>query len=113
MPRRASSRARLHPVTVLILDHLHAGARGPDFKLLDGGGAKCVGGAEQHGAIPCARYQAASLPLEVVLPVPLTPTRKVTLGASTCGGRRAAAGLQDGAQLLFSRSRSSSPPSMA
>ncbi len=31
------------------LDHLNAGARGPDFKLLDGGGAKCVGSAEQDG----------------------------------------------------------------
>ena len=30
------------------LDHLHAGAGGPDFKLLDGGGAEGVGGAEEN-----------------------------------------------------------------
>jgi methionine synthase I (cobalamin-dependent) len=37
------------------LDHLHAGARGPDFKLLDGRGAEGVGGAEENGAVLRAR----------------------------------------------------------
>ncbi len=31
------------------LDEVHAGALGPDFELLDGGGAEGVGGAEQDG----------------------------------------------------------------
>ena len=57
----------------------------------------------------CARYQAASLPLEVVLPVPLTPTRKVTFGRrlrvwepGACGASRMAMqlSLEKIAQLL-------------
>jgi len=32
-------------------DYLDAGAGGPDFKLLDGGGAVSVGGAEENGAV--------------------------------------------------------------
>jgi len=32
-------------------DHFDAGARGPNFKLLDGRCAECVGGAEQNGAV--------------------------------------------------------------
>src|ERR1035441_420222 len=35
--------------SVFGLDHLNAGARGPDFKLFDCCGAKCVGGAQEHG----------------------------------------------------------------
>ena len=33
------------------LDHFDAAAAGPDFKLLDGGGAEGVGGAEQDGLV--------------------------------------------------------------
>ena len=33
---------------VLTANHFHAEALGPNSKLLDGGGAKCVGGGEQH-----------------------------------------------------------------
>ena len=84
------------------LDHLDAGAGGPDFKLLDGGGAEGVGGAEQDGAVLGADTRRRACRLEVVLPVPLTPTRKVTLGG--VGGRwgwRRCGASKDGAQLLL------------
>ena len=35
---------------MLSLDEINVGALGPDFELLDGGGAEGVGGAEQHAA---------------------------------------------------------------
>ena len=44
--------------------------------------ARKVSAAQRSTDVFCARYQAASLPLVVVLPVPLTPTRKVTLGGA-------------------------------
>ena len=37
--------------TLLGFDDLDAGALGPDFELLDGGGAEGVGGAEQHATV--------------------------------------------------------------
>ena len=40
--------ARVGPL--LLADDVDAGARAPDFELLDGGGAEGVGGAEQHRA---------------------------------------------------------------
>ena len=61
------------------LDDLDAAAAGPDFELLDGGGAEGVGGAEEDGASSCLK-RSASLPMVVVLPVPLTPTTKITAG---------------------------------
>ncbi len=61
------------------LDDLDVGALGPDFELLDGGGAEGVGGAEQDGAALRGEV-AASLPVVVVLPVPLTPTIMMTSG---------------------------------
>jgi len=36
------------------LDHLHAGAAGPDFKLLDGRGAEGVCCAEENGLVLAA-----------------------------------------------------------
>ena len=53
--------------------------------------ARKVSAAQSSTERPCARDQAASLPLEVVLPVPLTPTRKVTFGGA-CGAATAPAG---------------------
>ena len=52
---------------------------GPDLELLDGGGAKRVAGG-QHDARPSARNFAASLPMVVVLPEPLTPATRMTNG---------------------------------
>ena len=58
--------------------------------------ARKVSAAQRRTEWPWARLQAASLPLVVVLPVPLTPTRKVTLGGSAgvgmarCGASRMA-----------------------
>ena len=43
----------------------------------------------------CARLQAASLPLVVVLPVPFTPTRKVTLGGAAGVGDGTLRGFQN------------------
>ncbi len=51
-----------------------------------------------------ARDQAASLPAEVVLPVPLTPTRKVTAGSPADGKEIwivGDGGFEDGAELLL------------
>ena len=62
------------------LDESDAGALRPDLELLDGRGAEGVGGAEQDGFAP-RRKSAASLPLVVVLPVPFTPTSRMTSGA--------------------------------
>ena len=55
-----------------------AGALAPDLELLDGGGAEGVAGRQHHAACPRARKIAASLPMVVVLPEPLTPTTRMT-----------------------------------
>ena len=55
-------------------DHVGAGALAPDLQLLDRRGAEGVAGGEHRPILPSARSLAASLPMVVVLPVPLTPT---------------------------------------
>jgi hypothetical protein len=44
----------------------------PDLQLVDGGSAEGIRRAQQHD-LPCAFKLAASLPMVVVLPTPLTP----------------------------------------
>ncbi len=83
---------------LLGLDDLDAGACGPDFELLDGGGAEGVGGAEQDGAV-LGGEEAASLPEVVVLPVPLTPTIMMTSGGACGVGDWAGDAVEDGLQL--------------
>ena len=85
---------------LLGLDDFDAGAGGPDFELLDGGGAEGVGGAEQDGLVLGAE-PGGELAAEVVFPVPLTPTRKVTLGGSAGAAGVALRGLKDCDQLLL------------
>ena len=63
------------------------------FELLGRGGAVGVGGGEQHAQAELSRSCQASLPSVVVLPVPLTPTIRITVGF----GRRSIAGLRIGA----------------
>ena len=61
-----------------------APVRSPQIlQLLDGGGAEGVAGG-QHHAMPSSRSRAASLPMVVVLPLPLTPTTRMTWGLC-CG----------------------------
>ena len=54
-------------------DELRPGASGPDPQLLDGGGAERVAGRQHHFRALLAPSRLASLPMVVVLPVPLTP----------------------------------------
>src|SRR5262249_37639349 len=65
--------------------HRTAGALAPDLQLLDRGGAKGVAGGKDHVVAGIA-----ALPSVVVLPLPLTPTTRITngfLSASTRSGR--------------------------
>ena len=65
---------------LLARDDARAGALAPDLQLLDRGGAERVAGGEHDR--PCLRRAnlAASLPMVVVLPEPLTPTTRITNG---------------------------------
>ena len=49
------------------------------LQLLDRGGAERVAGGEHH-RLPSSAKSCASLPMVVVLPVPLTPTIRMTNG---------------------------------
>ena len=60
-------------------DEVRVRALRPDLELLLGGGAKGVGRGDRT-LRPCSSSFAASLPIVVVLPVPLTPTTRITLG---------------------------------
>ena len=98
------------------LDHLHAGARRPRSQAARWPQRERCRPRIRERSAPAARYHAASLPLVVVLPVPLTPTKKVTLGPSS--GDKTLALLTMGASRMarncaLSRSRNSSPPSIA
>ena len=63
-------------------DDVRAGPLAPDLQLLDRGGAERVAGGEPRRSAPRPRSFAASLPMVVVLPVPLTPTTRMTCGFS-------------------------------
>ena len=52
---------------------------GPDRELLDGRGAERVA-APSTTFLPCERNMCASLAIDVVLPEPLTPTTRITVG---------------------------------
>ena len=80
--RRIGARLRAHQVD--------AGALGPDGQLLDGRRAKRVGRADQHRSARRPVAGCASLPTVVVLPVPLTPTTRITCGLRRDLGRRPA-----------------------
>ena len=74
---------------LLARDH-RAPARSPQIlQLLDGGGAEGVAGGEHH-LLAFGAKLAASLPMVVVLPEPLTPTTRMTKGfaPSTSSGLR-------------------------
>ena len=64
----------------LAADERRVRALGPDLELLLGGGAERVGGADASLAAALAQ-RLASLPIVVVLPVPLTPTTRITAGS--------------------------------
>ena len=61
-------------------DDLAARSLGPDPELVDGRGAERVGGREDDAPALRPRSRAASLPIVVVLPVPLTPTTSTIAG---------------------------------
>ena len=58
---------------------------GPDLELLGGRGAEGVGRARAAPSGPRADQAAASLPMVVVLPAPLTPTTNTTHGRAENG----------------------------
>jgi hypothetical protein len=101
--RRARSRRRRPPrvAAALAADEVRARALGPDLELLLGRGAERVRRADDDRA-PCSRELRASLPIVVVLPVPLTPTTRITAGAR---GRRASGLAEQRRQLLDERVR--------
>ena len=88
-------------------DDVDAGALRPDLELLDGRGAKRVGGARRAAACPTLQ-QFASLPTVVVLPVPLTPTISMTCGVAV-RSRRLRHRREDRADLVLDQSRRLSP----
>ena len=65
---------------LLALHDLAPDALGPDLELLGGGGAEGVAGGEHDLLALAPSACAASLPMVVVLPAPLTPTMKTTVG---------------------------------
>jgi len=67
------------------LDDLHARARTPDFKLLNGGKRWKVSAAQSNTVLPSLRSAYASLPIVVVFPVPFTPTTITTSGSPFAG----------------------------
>ena len=68
-------------------DEVRAGPLRPDLELLVGRGAEGVGGGDEHGVAVLAEALAASLPIVVVLPVPLTPTTRITRGRAPTSSR--------------------------
>jgi L-asparaginase II len=66
-------------VAGLLRDHGDAVALAPGFQLFARGGAEGVAGGQQH-ALALAWKCLASLPIEVVLPAPLTPAIMITKG---------------------------------
>ena len=85
-PRAIASKATAPGSRALrALDDVDARALAPALELLDRGGAERVRRADHHGAVrACSCRCQASLPIVVVLPVPLTPTTRITVGS----GRR-------------------------
>ena len=88
----ASAFCRLHAVedhrggigTGSVFDDFHAGPLAPGFELFDGGSAKRIAGHQQN-FFARLRYCAASLPIVVVLPTPLTPRKSTTQGRTDRG----------------------------
>ena len=59
----------------------------PHRQLLDGGGAERVAGGEHDRLAGFAVSKLASLAIDVVLPTPLTPTTRITVGFSAANFR--------------------------
>jgi hypothetical protein len=66
-------------VAGFLRDDRHVVALAPGLQLLAGSGAEGVAGGQQH-ALALAWKYLASLPMEVVLPAPLTPAIMITYG---------------------------------
>ena len=97
--RRRSRRTSTAAGSPLCLrDHRDVVALAPDDELLARGRAKRVAGGEQHRR-PCCCSHFASLPIEVVLPAPLTPASMITNGRS----RRSTSGFSSGASSVDER----------
>ena len=75
--RRRGRPRRRRPARVITGD---AGALAPDLELLDRGGAERVAGGEHARSCRHRDRACASLPIVVVLPLPLTPTTSITNG---------------------------------
>ena len=78
-------------------------ARCPQTSSCSMAAARKVSAAQSRTVLPARRCQAASLPLVVVFPVPLTPTRKTTSG----GAIRRAGRLLSRSRMASSSARSS------
>ena len=80
-------------------DHRDAVALAPDRELLARRRAERVAGREQHRQCPCDWKIFASLPIEVVLPAPLTPASMMTNGRACDNDER----LLEGSEKLDQR----------
>ena len=74
----------------LLGDHLGADASAPHLQLVDGRGAEGVGGGEHH-AEPPRMKRCAILAAVVVLPVPFTPTSRITWGCALASSAKGSA----------------------
>ena len=89
---------------------LDGAALGPDRELVGGRGAVGVARADQHRAALRVAKRCASLAIEVVLPEPLTPTTRITVGRSRRARTPAAARAGARAARLRRRARTSASP---
>jgi hypothetical protein len=106
-PRLLAALARIEGdgggvAALLALDDLDAEAIGPDLELPDGAGAEGVARAEQDGARRASArllQGAQSLAMLVVLPTPLTPVTRMTVGPDSANLSVAVLGGPEGLEL--------------
>ena len=87
-------------VARFLRDHCDVVALAPDLQLLARGGAKRVARGQQHRFALLPDNTCASLPIEVVLPAPLTPASMMTKGLTAVNFERHSDRLEERKQRL-------------